>query len=560
MDVLSKIVASNARSKLLTYFNKNEDSEIHFRDLQKALNINPRQLTLELRKLKDISFVKEKKVGNMKFYRANKSAFYFQNLKKFIQSLQSNEDEWFRWERASTIHSLFLTLEAAINRMYKYHNFAWPFTYLIFENENVLWCDKIKDFDDLGAKIINWYRKGDNKKKYQADCKSRTVALNKMFKEIESKNLGKLTDKQILNLYNKFRDIYLDWWVVFWTTEPVSVRVDTIFNEKLPKLNTDELAILTAVTKKSFSQEIEEGYAKIIEALKKKNNNFQNPYIKKLIKDFQKNFYWMFNNYYETKVLSEEDIITEVKKRLKKKKTDNLVIDIKLEKQKLIEKYQIDEDTQEIIEIIEHFTYLQDFRKKWIMITCHYIDKFLEEIGKRGGLSLKDMRYALPNELELILQRKPLPIKERKLKCTIIGNSKTHEISIFQGIEAEIEAKKFEEISKYDSKTSTKVEGNVACPGKAIGEVKVLMNPSEIYKVNHGDILVTSMTSPDFIEAMRKVVAIVTNEGGLTCHAAIISRELNIPCVIGTKNATQILKDGDKVEVDADKGTITVLN
>jgi len=71
--------------------------------------------------------------------------------------------------------------------------------------------------------------------------------------------------------------------------------------------------------------------------------------------------------------------------------------------------------------------------------------------------------------------------------------------------------------------------------------------------------LVTSMTRPEFVPAMRKAVAIVTDEGGITSHAAIVSRELGIPCVIGTKSATKVLKDGWIVQVKANHGQIVVL-
>jgi pyruvate,water dikinase len=67
------------------------------------------------------------------------------------------------------------------------------------------------------------------------------------------------------------------------------------------------------------------------------------------------------------------------------------------------------------------------------------------------------------------------------------------------------------------------------------------------------------MTQPEFLPAMKKAVAIITDEGGLTCHAAIVARELKRPCIIGTKNATKILRDGDYVEVDANNGIIKIL-
>ena len=78
-------------------------------------------------------------------------------------------------------------------------------------------------------------------------------------------------------------------------------------------------------------------------------------------------------------------------------------------------------------------------------------------------------------------------------------------------------------------------------------------------KMNKGDILVSIATDPDIVPAMKKAAAIVTEQGGVTSHAAIVSRELRIPCVIGTKIATKVLKDNDLVEVDATKGIIKIL-
>ena len=77
--------------------------------------------------------------------------------------------------------------------------------------------------------------------------------------------------------------------------------------------------------------------------------------------------------------------------------------------------------------------------------------------------------------------------------------------------------------------------------------------------MNKGDILVAPMTSPDFIVAMRKASAIITDSGGMTCHAAIVSRELKIPCIVGTNIATKLLKDKDIVEIDTSKGIIKKL-
>jgi len=100
------------------------------------------------------------------------------------------------------------------------------------------------------------------------------------------------------------------------------------------------------------------------------------------------------------------------------------------------------------------------------------------------------------------------------------------------------------------------IKGSAAAPGSARGLVKVVSSYKDIDLVKKGQVLVTEMTMPSFVPAMKRAAAIVTDEGGVTCHAAIVSRELKKPCVIGTKIATQVLKDGDEVGVDANKGIV----
>lgn len=112
------------------------------------------------------------------------------------------------------------------------------------------------------------------------------------------------------------------------------------------------------------------------------------------------------------------------------------------------------------------------------------------------------------------------------------------------------------ETAKFDGRT---LKGQSAQRGKVKGRARVIRRFSEAPLLKPGEILVASMTTPRFIEAMHKAAAFVTDEGGITCHAAIVAREMKKPCVIGTKIATKILKDGDVVEVDADKGIVRIV-
>ena len=95
-----------------------------------------------------------------------------------------------------------------------------------------------------------------------------------------------------------------------------------------------------------------------------------------------------------------------------------------------------------------------------------------------------------------------------------------------------------------------------ASPGVGSGIVKVVHSMEDLPKVQKGDILVTEMTNPDMVPAMRRAAAIVTDEGGITCHAAIVSRELGIPCIVGTENITDLVRDGDKITVDASNNVV----
>ncbi|HXW66395.1 MAG TPA: phosphoenolpyruvate synthase [Thermoplasmata archaeon] len=100
------------------------------------------------------------------------------------------------------------------------------------------------------------------------------------------------------------------------------------------------------------------------------------------------------------------------------------------------------------------------------------------------------------------------------------------------------------------------LRGFGASPGVAVGAARILHGAADMDKLRSGEVLVTSMTTPDMVPAMSQAAAIVTDEGGMTCHAAIVSRELGVPCVVGTREATKLLLEGEEVTVDGKAGTV----
>jgi phosphoenolpyruvate synthase/pyruvate phosphate dikinase len=131
---------------------------------------------------------------------------------------------------------------------------------------------------------------------------------------------------------------------------------------------------------------------------------------------------------------------------------------------------------------------------------------------------------------------------------------------LFIGSDKQIIEKTFQIILKRDTfKKVRQLNGYTAYQGVVRGFVRRVMGHKQINDVQEGEILISPMTIPDFVPAMKKAAAIVTDEGGMLCHAAIVAREFKKPTVVGTQIATKRLKDGDIVEVDATKGKVNLI-
>ncbi len=200
--------------------------------------------------------------------------------------------------------------------------------------------------------------------------------------------------------------------------------------------------------------------------------------------------------------------------------------------------------------------FLKNLRKDVISMVCRLTDPMIREISKRLGLTPTEVRSMQLWEIEKALMDGKIDKKKmakRVSHCVCIIYS--DRIDMYTGADADFYAQNYiiEETVDGDVK---EIKGMTGCTGYAKGVVRIIHSLEEMGKLDEGDILVSSATNPDLMPAIRKAGAIITDEGGITCHAAIVSRELNIPCVIGTKIATKALKDGDLVEVDATKGLV----
>lgn len=209
------------------------------------------------------------------------------------------------------------------------------------------------------------------------------------------------------------------------------------------------------------------------------------------------------------------------------------------------------------IKLAKEYAYIRTWRTDVIYGAEYRAGFIFAKIAESIGWQLYDFSYLTPTEIRSGIANNKEPISQEELarRKEFFGTIMIRgELEVFSGQEGKTLMESLK--AKEDYSAIQELKGSIAFMGKAQGHAKLVFTPQDIKKVERGDVLVAVMTFPHFIAAMEKACAFVTDEGGILCHAAIVSREMRKPCVIATKYATKIFKDGDMVEVDAEKGVV----
>lgn len=382
--------------------------------------------------------------------------------------------------------------------------------------------------------------------------------------EIKETKLSLLSQKELLALYQKLALIYvkklnssplIDGFALA-TDKIISEKIDMFLKEKgLSKKFIQHFETLTAPTFLSFLQQEELDFLKVLLQIE------HNPAEKKiLLRQHQEKYFWIHNNYVADKVLSldffkgRSQYYTGVNLSEKIKELETFSIETEKRKRRIIQELALPKDIITLLYTTDKVNYWQDERKKGTFWATHYFSLLLKEIEKRTSYTLEELKYTLPPEIEAVVLQK---IEKKELQRRFQDCFLVFTLDHFDII---TDTKMIEEIIKSKEEVmDSELRGLSVSLGKAVGKVKVVESVHEIGKVEKGDILVAVMTRPDYIPAMEKAAAFVTDEGGLTCHAAIVARELGVPCIVGTKNATKVLKDGMLVEINANHGWVKIL-
>lgn len=436
------------------------------------------------------------------------------------------------------------------------------------------WLSLESDQREIGRLIIRKFRRDEGVvlRLYGRWLKNFRLMMRKYYKLFEE-DLSQLSDQKLLNWGENLCVFYREKVSMPGFIDGFMFYADKRLNgllrdfcvarniENYPRL----FAVLTSPIESSFINLEEQGLKKIAKLLKgsgyKTRDNLwsfiQNR--KKLLKICKNHLFkysWIKSSYIGYREYSYDDLGSEIKRLLVERRKGNAktMTKHKKEKKSLIEKYGFTPEILAISKLTEILVKWQDQRKEYSLTYITLQNKFLREISRRAKIDFDLLRYCQTKEVDLIMcgNFDIHELEKRKSGCLFIYQSgKIKEI-----ITGDQVNRFFSKITGAVDKSLKEFFGMTASVGRATGRARVVMAVADMEKVKRGDILIAPMTRPEHLSAMRRAAAIVTDDGGITCHAAIVARELGIPCIIGTKIATKIFKDGDLVEVDANRGVV----
>ncbi len=409
-------------------------------------------------------------------------------------------------------------------------------------------------------------------KKVFETSRKKLLALNKY---LEKANYGKFSNRQLFELFKKFCKAYGNLYAAF----QLSVHIDSIEHKarnwllnKLKETGSEKMfddcfVKLAFWPNPSLIQQ--EKLALSVIALKVKENKIKRNNLDKALSRHTEKFAGLPVINDMVKPWTQEYFIEQLNELLSQKK-DQIFGEVK--KLRSYSKQTVKEQA-ELFKKLSAQQLFQDFFKliglmTWVRLTgrntfamSHYSSRHLfGEIGQRRGLATEDVKWLTSDEIGKLILTGQLPaenkLKSRKIASVLLFHNGKYKVAEGEKADQLIKSEIGENVS-FAVKGS--IKGAVAYPGFARGKVKLIFSHGDIPKMKKGDILVSRMTTVEITPAIRLAAGIITDEGGITCHAAIISRELKIPCVVGTKHATKIFNNNDFVEMDANKGLVNLI-
>lgn len=404
------------------------------------------------------------------------------------------------------------------------------------------------------------------------DFETRAHVLEKLYKTRTQDEIIAYSEDALVRFAKEIWDAYEEFWKLSLFIDAFDVGFDVEKTTEIKErhcLSDAEVAVLTTPEDMPFVNKRLFRLLSIVQKIARRGDLSKGELEKIVhtspdIRDYIADYDYYKSNYSHISHITEAETVEEIQNLLKDnrwkeeyKKLGAYGKTVRKNIQAVLRTHRL---KQNPLFLFQKLVFWREYRKQINLMGIHLMHYMLFSLERKTGipyLYLKHLTFdEIENALRGLVTREQLA---RRYETGVLFSTVENHYRVIEGSEAESIHQELEE--KIKGRGDGKVlVGQVACQGYARGTARIILGQEDFHRFGEGEILVTGMTRPEFVPLMRKAAGIVTNEGGITCHAAIVSRELGKPCIIGTQKATQLIKDGDVVEVRANHGTVRILS
>lgn len=419
------------------------------------------------------------------------------------------------------------------------------------------------EYEKFNQALENLIGDGEFLKKAYSEAREFLESVLETAEKDFGEELPKLSSQELSGLYKKFAEdaepkFYVRMWMVYRISNPLALAVE----KKLLAITKDEektARLLKVFFSPLKMNNVVEERTEALRIASQKGKISEKEFNKLVDEHARKYAYIPMYGFDHTpfprehfaeqisKISEPEKELDKISKTFKKRKE---------EREKALKELEPDEKMRLLLQFFSDIIFLRDYRDMLREKLDYAVQKFYIELGRRTNLNLEQTNLLTNREIIEFLEKgkrvSPEEIAEREKAWLIIQIGET--IQMYSGKKAKQIAK--QELGPGGEKETDELTGSAASKGIAEGFARVVHTNKDLPDVREGEIMITSMTRQDFTPFLRKCRGLVTDEGGITSHAAIICREFGIPCVVGTEYATKTFKTGDYIRLDATKGIV----
>lgn len=487
-----------------------------------------------------------------------------------MKSVIEHGREKLRWGPLDgTYASLTGTAQGVVMKFYDVHHFVWPGGVMMANGDRWQW---VQDWDRLVEQSFNCFQElifpVKKRNAIRAAYDDQVARNNAFAKQVYAGALDDLADDAFLAFFDDWFNNYITFWAhsapcelsTWGTVEYFKQALQE--NELSPEQRAQALEALTAPAGLSFFQKADAALLRVLLQAKQGNGEPSRQALQAYLHDW----YWLDNSYAGARRRTLDDVQKQIHEFTSSESTLEQLLEglnaypqrIDNRRQEVQERYDLPDGMLAQSRALGVAVSWQDERKGEMFKQMDVLFTIMQDYADRFNVPLNDVHWCDPKEL--------IPnasstgtisslADERRGHCAIFF---THEkFTTIGGAEAIDYITEFWE----DKPTGDELKGTVASFGRGSdecsGSVTVIHSAYEKKAFPEGVILVSAMTTPEFMPIIRKAKAIITDEGGLTAHAAVVAREMGIPCIVGTKFATKLLNDGERVTMNLQTGEIT---